>query len=68
MFTRRVAAALCALAVVTTCSAMGLSRDEMSSYNISMTLSPQEDTLAGAEWVDYVNDTGKPVGEVVFLL
>ncbi len=68
MFTRRAAAALCALAVLTVGSAIGLSRDGMSSYNISVTLSPQDDTLAGAEWVDYANDTEKPVGEVVFLL
>ncbi|MEN6370238.1 MAG: M1 family aminopeptidase [Thermotogota bacterium] len=68
MFTRRVTAALCALAILTVCSAISLSRDGMSSYNISVTLSPQENTLAGAEWVEYVNDTAKPLGEVVFLL
>ena len=67
MSTRLVAAALCA-AVLVACPAVAADLGGVSSYNISVTLDPQSDTLVGAEWVDYLNDTGASVGEVVFLL
>ncbi|MGD9675942.1 MAG: M1 family aminopeptidase, partial [Candidatus Bipolaricaulia bacterium] len=68
MFTRRVAAALCVIAVLVACAAVTAADDEVGSYNISVTFDPRTHTLTGAEWVEYVNDTDRPVGEVVFLL
>ena len=68
MFTQRGVAALCVLILLVLGSAVGLGRGEASSYNIAVTLNPQDHTLTGAEWVDYVNDTGEPIGEAVFLL
>ncbi|MDD5645843.1 MAG: M1 family aminopeptidase [Candidatus Bipolaricaulis sp.] len=68
MFARRVAQAVCVAAVLVACAVVSAAGEEVGSYNISVTLDPRTHTLTGAEWVEYVNDTGHPVGEVVFLL
>ena len=58
--------AVIALAVIA--SAWAATASDVSRYDIRVTLDPAEQTIVGSEQVDYVNDTGRAIDEILFLL
>jgi hypothetical protein len=59
---------LLALAFLAAWSTLCAAQENLTSYDITVTLLPDTQTLVGAQRVDYVNDTGEPLDEITFCL
>ena len=58
--------ALVALAAIA--STWTAAANDVSQYDLRVTLDPTEQTIVGSERVDYVNDSGRAIDEILFLL